>query len=363
MIRRVRYLFVEDVPDVLASPVVKRFRRAFPRAKVHIVKDREAIDAILPPSDLRAKQAVFLCRNQGAFIRHCPGTKYFVCCGYRVIDAGFQCPFSCDYCFLHVYDNTKLTVVYTNTQVIIDEAAALDDRFCRIGTGELIDSLAYDDITGLSEALITMAADHPNMFLEFKTKSANIDHILARDVPEHSRRIVFAFSLNPQTHIERHEHGTASLVERLAAAKRCARAGYSVAFHFDPIIRFPQWQRSYRAVVNAIYRSVTPADIAWISMGGVRFPRAMEECRFASGKGYEFLFDEFVPCEDGKRRYLRPLREALYREMISAIRAHDRKTYLYMCMETPAMWSSVFDRKFSFADFEASLRKKGMLHS
>jgi spore photoproduct lyase len=42
--------------------------------------------------------------------------------------------------------------------------------------------------------------------------------------------------MNPQQVIDLDEHGTASLSERLLAARRCQNAGYRLGFHFDPIV-------------------------------------------------------------------------------------------------------------------------------
>lgn len=351
------HIFIDATPRVRESAVTHRFLARYPNAKHIVVPDAAAIDAHIPPSEERAARALFLTEQQGVFFDRCPGTKYFICCNYFVIDFAFQCPFRCAYCFLRFYDNAYITKVFTNTETLIGEVArkVSPNTFYRIGTGEVTDSLVYDDLTGVSRMLMEALSPYPRVFLELKTKSANVDHLLP--LPSRLKeRTVIAFSVNPQSVIARYEEGAASLDERIAAAIRARDAGYRLAFHFDPIIRVDGWERAYEETVARIYEHVREGDVLWISMGGVRFLPSMEETLLREKKpGYDFILDEFIESEDGKMRYFRPLREALYRHVLSAIRARDKKVYVYLCMETPSMWDAVFGRPFRVKEFESHL--------
>jgi hypothetical protein len=63
---------------------------------------------------------------------------------------------------------------------------------------------------------------------------------------------------------------------RLKSAARCLERGYLVGFHFDPVILHPGWEEKYRAVVRAIYASLDPERIMWISIGGFRYPKFLK---------------------------------------------------------------------------------------
>jgi spore photoproduct lyase len=47
---------------------------------------------------------------------------------------------------------------------------------------------------------------------------------------------------------------------------------------------------------------------------------------------------ELITGADGKFRYFRPLRVALYKMMKNAFSAHDPFCTLYLCMESPEVW-------------------------
>jgi DNA repair photolyase len=76
--------------------------------------------------------------------------------------------------------------------------------------------------------------------------------------------------MNPQGVIDTDEHGTASLEERLRAARRCQEAGYRLGFHFDPMIEYPGWEDDYRRLVEEIFASVDWRRISWLSLGVLR---------------------------------------------------------------------------------------------
>ncbi|NIV72697.1 MAG: hypothetical protein GWN44_08470, partial [Calditrichae bacterium] len=71
--------------------------------------------------------------------------------------------------------------------------------------------------------------------LEFKTKSNNIRYFLENETPNN---IVCSWSLNTSVIIENEEHFTASLEQRLQAARTIADYGIKVAFHFHPLVYY-----------------------------------------------------------------------------------------------------------------------------
>ena len=89
----------------------------------------------------------------------------------------------------------------------------------RIGTGEITDSLALEPYIGLLE-VVPFFAEQPNVLLELKTKSDCVDGLLDLDPKE---RVSGLLVDEPQRVIAQDEHGTATLDERLRAARRCKR--------------------------------------------------------------------------------------------------------------------------------------------
>ncbi len=85
----------------------------------------------------------------------------------------------------------------------------------------------------------------------------------------------------------RDEHGTASLSERLLAARRCQDAGYRLGFHFDPIVEYPNWEDDYEdARPNFCQRRL--AQNRLVEHGGLaRYAELEAECASAF-RGHSF---------------------------------------------------------------------------
>jgi spore photoproduct lyase len=274
-------------------------------------------------------------------IRPCPCAAGHISCNYVVISHILGCPFNCSYCFLHTFYGKDEIVVYDNNDDIITQISDYlreAKEPLRVGTGQYSDSLALDKQTGLSEQLIKFFADQDKHLLELKTKSAEVDHLLGL---KHNGRTIFAWSVNPQKIVDSDEEGAVSLKERLCAAQRCAKAGYPVAFHFDPVIRYPGWEKDYAGVIGMIFSKINAQNIAWISLGALRFPPDMREVITKRFPRSRILFDELEAGEEGKMRYARHLRVELFRIMRDLIRSHSKDVYVYLCMEDRATWNEV----------------------
>lgn len=310
-----------------------------------------------PDSVFAGKRALVLKRHRGEFLRHCPaGTAGVVCCNYLVVNLVSNCPMDCTYCFLQAYvaDAPALTA-YTNVGAALADVDAVlrahPERSFRIGTGGLSDSLALDPLTALSRELVPFFAARPNALLELKTKTDWVGELLDLD---HGGRVVVSWSVNAEAVVARDEPGTATLAERLAAARRVRGAGYRVGFHFDPLVEFDGWEADYAGVIEAIAGAVDPAGIAWISLGSLRLTPALAEAVRRRVPAPLVLGAELVRCADGKARVWRGLRLRMYRSLVQRIRKALGDVPLYLCMEPPAVWNSVMDEVP--ADRELGLR-------
>jgi spore photoproduct lyase len=326
------------------TPMVRRCRERLPDVPFRVVDDRR--DLAGGGDDFAAgKRRLFLAPHRGSFLGHCPaGTRGLACCNYLVMNLAANCPMDCGYCFLQEYlaDNPPLTA-YVNPETALAELAqVLDrhtDRHFRIGTGELADSLALDPLTGLSAELVPFFAARRNGLLELKTKTDAIEGLLALDPKD---RVVVSWSLAPPAAVAFAEHGTASIPERLAAARRVVAAGYKVGIHFDPMIEHAGWEEGYRDLVAAVAAAVPAARLAWISMGALRFSPGLRTKVRQRFPGTPLLAGEQVPSADGKWRDFQPLRVAMYRRVRDVVTAALPAVPLYLCMETPDVWQRVF---------------------
>lgn len=315
----------------------------------------------LPQTDdvpAAGKKILVLARQRGRWLLPCPCTPNYLGCGYWVLDVGIGCPFDCSYCFLQFYQNNPYLTVYTNlddlAREIKDTIGRQPRRHFRIGSGEFTDSLALEKCVPLARELIKIFARYPNVTFEFKTKSATIGSLLKAAGPKRqtsSRHktglpgdIVVGWSVNPPEIIKREERGAPHLSARLNAAGRCRKAGYRLAFHFDPIIDYPGWEKGYKEVVKKIAARFSAQDIAWISLGSLRFAPALKnivERRFPKSR---IMGGEFISGRDSKYRYPRPLRQEMYKKILGWLAEYLPGAQTYFCMESPEVWAKCHSR-------------------
>ena len=333
-------LFIDEA--VRHHPTVSTVRESLPGVPIFFVPDaakvREAVAAARDP--VRAgKRALFLTRNKGSFLKKCPGTKSYICCGYQILHIGTYCTMDCAYCILQAYFHPPVLQYFVNQEELFEELDHVfkseSPPFHRIGTGEFTDSMIWEPWTGLSNTLVNYFAQQDRVVLELKTKSSGIENLKGL---EHNRKTVAAWSLNPPAMIRSEERGTASVRARLRAAAQCEASGYPLAFHFYPLILYEGWERDYERLVRMLFRSVSAQNIVWISLGSFRFMPSLKPIIQKRFKKSRIVYGEFFPGADGKMRYFKPLRIELYRKMVSWIRELAPDVMLYFCMEDEEVW-------------------------
>ncbi len=326
---------VADSPQV--APIAKRLGLAG-----EIVPDAQAVyDTISAATDpvRQGKKVLFLTRNKGAFIKECPGTRAYTCCGYEILHIGSFCQMDCAYCILQSYFHPPVLQYFVNHEDLFEELDAVfsDKQIHRIGTGEFTDSLIWELWTDLSAQLIPAFSAQKNAVLELKSKTTAIEN-LGKLV--HRRKTITSWSVNTPKIIAREERGTASLTARLKAAATCESWGYPLAFHFDPIVLYHGCEKDYERTLKKLFSFVSPKNIVWVSLGSFRFMPALKpmiENRFPKSK---IIYGEFITGLDGKMRYFKPLRMKIYQKIIDCIRELAPQTFIYFCMEDEDVWQA-----------------------
>jgi spore photoproduct lyase len=318
--------------------------------RVPVVEVDDAREAARPrPTDSdpfgAGKRRMVIARRRSPFLMACPaGSSRFACCGYMVLTLASNCPMDCSYCFLQEYvaDNPAVQI-FSNYIDAIDEVDRMTlsapRRSFRVGTGELADSLAFDSITAMSRDLVEYFSARPNLTLELKTKTDEIDNLLALD----SRgRVLVSWTLSTDAVFRSSEHRTASPTARIAAARRVLNAGYRVAFHFDPIVAYPDAERDYSALIDELLDSISAKQISFVSMGGLRMTPALKSAARRRHRADAMLCGEDVLAPDGRYRTFTPLRLRLYRELAAKFKRAGTEIPAYLCMEAPSVHEKVF---------------------
>ena len=286
------------------------------------------------------KDALYLLSYKGEFLKPCPGTKEYICCGYQILNVATNCPLDCSYCILQSYFlNQPYLRIHVNLKENLSKVLAYIDRdperIVRVGTGEFADSLALDPLTRWTDTLMGPFSQRKNAVLEFKTKTDRIEGLLASPYRD---RIIVSWSLNSPLISATEEKGAATLKQRLEAARRCQSEGFVVSFHFDPLIPHRGWRKGYLKTIELMDRYLKPEGIIWISMGSLRFMPDLKPIIRKRHPKTAILDGEFITGLDGKARYFKPIRIELYQFMRENLEKWHSHAGLYLCMESDEIW-------------------------
>lgn len=345
-------IFIEN--NVKNCEIERNLKKLFPDTPAeYIVSCSQKAGELKPDHRTLKVPYIFVVKEKHDFLKPCPCTRGHLGCGYWILNLGFGCPFDCSYCYLQQYQNVPGLIIPANIDDFFDSFDKFHqkiNRTIRIGTGEFCDSLALDHITEYSKKLVPFFSKKDVLF-ELKTKSRNIDNLLS--IPA-SKNTIISWSLNPQIFIDNEEIAVAPLKQRLEAAQKVQQHGYSIAFHFDPIVLINNWEKEYTRVVELIYQHVKPG-LAWISLGTLRFTRTMKTAMEQRFPGSILPYQELLLGKDRKLRYIEELRQPAYNHLKDSIRKFDTKTPVYLCMESHKIWQNFDPSVKDTSDIEKTL--------
>lgn len=286
----------------------------------------------------------------------CPvASEETVCCNLRTIDAVENCGFGCSYCSIQTFYGDE--VVFDARLAAKLESVELDpSRFYHFGTGQSSDSLMWGNQNGVLDALCEFARKRPNVLLELKTKSKNVEYFLRHKTPPN---VVLSWSLNTPTVIENEEHFTASLSERLSAARRVADRGIKVAFHFHPLVYHENWRRDYTAVAKRLMEELSADDVVFLSFGTVTFTRRIVNALRKRGRSTKMLQMEMEPAAKGKLSYPVRIKTEMFGAMYESLAPWHEDVFMYLCMEKRELWEATFGRAYDSNEaFEADFGRQ-----
>ena len=188
--------------------------------------------------NLKDKNGIFFANKKGEFLRktpnnYTPSGSY----GYSILNA-YNCIYNCSYCFLKGYFRSFNPVIFLNYEDYFSAIKRIvqedKTRPLYFYSGTFSDSLALEGFSNFNEKLIDFFKElaDKDVFLELRTKSDNINFLLEM---EPCRNVIAAFSLNPQTVIDKYEHLTPSLKKRMEAIELLDNAGYKIGVRIDPV--------------------------------------------------------------------------------------------------------------------------------
>ena len=291
--------------------------------------------------------------KEGLGLGLCPvASEKTRCCNLLTLDAVESCGFDCSYCSIQSFYNQN-TITFDSGFADKLKNLNLDkNKTYHIGTGQASDSLMFGNREGILDSLFTFAKENPNVILEFKTKSDNINYFLQNDAPSN---ILCTWSLNTPTIIKNEEHLTTSLEKRISSARRLADKGIKVGFHFHPIVEYENYILEYKEVYAQLIDKFTPDEVALVSFGTLTFIKPvikqLREREFRSKITQ-------MPMRDasGKSSYPDETKVEMFKSSYESFVPWHDKVFFYLCMEEHEMWSKTFGYQYSTNnDFERAM--------
>ena len=178
------------------------------------------------------------------------------------------------------------------------------------------------------------------------TKSDNVEYLADY---EHNGNTIVCWTVSCDT-VSRHiEKNAPPMVDRIAAARFCQDAGYTVRARFSPIIPVRNWREENAEMIGE-YLSIVQPDVLTIDMFKWIKPHEIREIFDVSLWDEEYLgyADRYAAMDpderplgiipNGKQIFPHHARAEVYRFFLERIRELSPDTPVALCGETPEMW-------------------------
>ena len=188
----------------------------------------------------------------------------------------YNCVYDCRYCFLQGMYSSANYVIFVNFEdfdnaiekVIIKNKKSTITFF----SGYDCDSLALENVTGFANHILPLFKKHPNIELEFRTKSLQIEPFFSNEA---MKNIILAYSLMPNLISFELDKKAPSMSKRINVISSLAEKGWKIGLRFDPLIHGKNWQYLYQELLKKIFNSIPEVSIHSVSFGSLRFPKKM----------------------------------------------------------------------------------------
>ena len=251
-----------------------------------------------------------------------------------------NCPFNCLYCYLRDYFNHSAFIFYVNLEDMFAELDKFNKSNIMISAGIVNDTLVHDNLTNVTHDLIGYFKNRPELILELRTKSHNINNLLK--ITPH-KNILISFTFSPQEVIDRYELGASSLKERVLAAKKLQEHGYSIGLRLDPMIDIEGSDIAYQNMIQEIFSILDLTKIRDIGVGTIRYKKGLRQ-KVLAERNTDLFFNEFIVGIDGKERYFKKIRIDMYKNIVNSINKYGNFD-IYLGMEPQYIWDEVFKKE------------------
>ena len=343
-----RVFVLEEYKD---HDVTNRIREAYSSVDFRVVDNqiiRREFECVGDAVDwgkktlLLGRSQKFIARVKPQEVQHCTGPTTLT-----LISNG--CSHRCKYCFLGgtyraMYPRVKFNL---NTEDMLRDLEKDIEEKRKSGItpvynmGEKQDSLSFDPLYPVTKTLVPFFSEKDAKLL-LLTKSDCVSN-LTDMVDEHNENTIVSWSMNSD-HVTRDEElDSATLDERIEAARKVQEAGYPIRLRFDPLLILPErdWREDYDDMMDKIFAQLNPERI---TLGYLRFSPTVKHVADSRFPGNDIFSSDLLcekPQEDGRYRYRDEIIEELFRHIIDGIHERFGEVEIGLCKTTEEIWNSV----------------------
>jgi spore photoproduct lyase len=307
------------------------------------------------PQNVPAPKLDFVSKtDESIILGNCPvASEKTRCCNLLTLDTVKNCGFDCSYCSIQSFYTDGKIYLHEDLRSKLNKLELDPKKIYHIGTGQSSDSLMWGNKDGILDDIFEFANKNKNVVLELKTKSNAIGYFRRKKIPSN---VIVTWSLNTDVIIGAEEHHTATLRERLKAAKDIADMGILVGFHFHPIVEYKGWENEYHGIIDYIQKNFRHEEVALISLGTLTFIKPVIK-QLRKRKLESKILQ--MPLTDAEGKFSYPLN--VKREIFSSVynrfsEKWKKEVYFYMCMEDKSLWKDIFGKEYKTnEEFESDM--------
>jgi hypothetical protein len=273
------------------------------------------------------------------------GPTSAVCQPGYAIHSFWGCHFRCAYCNLghvaNIYVNLEDWIAHIR-EGLAKPAPCPRQSLFQWDNGT--DMVCWEPEYGGTRMLVDLFAGQPDKYLElYVGKSDHVDFMLDYD---HKGHTICCWSLGSEPQSRLLEPRSAGMAARIASARKCQEAGYTVRFRLSPMIPVVGWRDEIRRLLARVFDETRP-DL--ITMEPLRyynhdalqkdFPPGIIDPEFMQA-----MADIPPDAQDGvKTQFPDDMRLKMYRLVLDEVARRSPRTPVSLCRETRRVWNVLSD--------------------
>lgn len=266
------HIYIEK--EIIKHPAAQRILACFPNAVLVEINHYKDVFCRSRQNYRLQKQAPSLIlagKQQNPVYEGPPVCQDFGSRHFYYTSSVMNCIYDCEYCYLQGMYPSADMVVFVELEYIFEQAERLLNRHpVYLCVSYDTDLLALEHILGHTARWFDFSSKHPDLTIEVRTKSANINVL---DELRPLENVILAWTLSPERLAEAYEHHAPSFEQRLRCIGKAVDKGFNVRLCFDPMLYCRDWKEQYKGMINKVFENIQADRIKDISIGVFRIPQ------------------------------------------------------------------------------------------